>query len=335
MNPTTDTSGLRARLASRQLLVVTGKGGVGKTVVAATLGRLLAAGPGRRRVLVLEVDPRESLHRMFDLPPSGGEVAAAGDGLFLQNLKPGQVLDRVVEERLKIGALSRRVLSSPVYQNFSEGAPGLKEVAVLGHALRLVEGIDPALRGEPFDTVVLDAPATGHGVSMLSAPRLLSEVIEDGPFGAMGSELAAFVADPGRCGVVVVTTAEEMPVAEAFELAERLDRDLGRGVELLAVNGVYPPLPEGVDAEAAAADPALGPAFDPALDPVLDLWSHRRRLQEREMARLAERWRGPRVELPKLPFERGPVLVDALHACLLRRLAALSAGPADAAGGEA
>jgi hypothetical protein len=98
-----------------------------------------------------------------------------------------------------------------------------------------------------------------------------------------------------------------MPVAEAFELAERLDRDLGRGVELLAVNGVYPPLPAGADG--ADGD-----------DPALELWTHRRRLQEREMARLAERWRGPRVELPKLPVDRGPELIGRLEVCLARGL---------------
>ncbi|HMB52082.1 MAG TPA: hypothetical protein VKU40_02115, partial [Thermoanaerobaculia bacterium] len=123
-----------------------------------------------------------------------------------------------------------------------------------------------------------------------------------------------FVADPERCGVVVVTTPEEMPVAEALELAERLDRDLDRGVELLAINGVYPPLPAGARADAD--------------DPALDLWTHRRQLQEREMARLAERWRGPRVALPKLPVDRGPELIGRLETCLARGLDAPLTGGA-------
>ena len=195
-------------------------------------------------MLVLEIDPRENLHQMLGLPPSGGDLADAGGGLYLQNLKPRDVLDRVVAERLKIEALTRRVLASPVYQQFSEGAPGLKEVAILGHALRLVRGIDPVARAEPFDTVVLDAPATGHGVSLLAAPKLLSEVIEEGPFGHMGGELAEWVGDEERTGVVVVTTPEEMPVQEALELAARLDEQLARRPDLLVVNHLYPPLPE-------------------------------------------------------------------------------------------
>jgi anion-transporting ArsA/GET3 family ATPase len=300
--PTAPGRGLQA-LADRQLLVVTGKGGVGKTAIAATLGRLLAA---RRRVLVLEVDPRENLHRMLGRPPSGGEVTAAGGDLWLQNLKPREVVDRLVLERLRLQTLTRRVLASPVYQQFAEGAPGLKEVAVLGHAVRLVRGLERGPWGDRFDIVVLDAPATGHGVSLLTAPRLLSEVVAHGPVGQMGSDLARFVADPARCGVVVVTSPEEMPVQEALELAEALDQRLGRRPDLLVVNGVYPPFPEPP------------PAGDEA---VLSLWRDRRRYQEREMARLESAWPGPRVQLPKLPVDHGPRLVADLAGCLAQALA--------------
>ncbi|HUO87404.1 MAG TPA: ArsA-related P-loop ATPase [Thermoanaerobaculia bacterium] len=290
-----------ADLATRELVVVTGKGGVGKTVVAAALGRLLAA---LRRTLVLEVDPRENLHHMLGVPPSGGEVTEAivvGDGarLWLQNLKPREVVDRLVAERLRIGPLTRRVLASPVYQQFAVGAPGLKEVAVLGHALRLVEGRERGRWGDRFELVVLDAPASGHGVSLLTAPRLLAEVIDSGPVGSLGRELAAFVADPSRCGVVAVTTPEEMPVVEALELAVILEERFGRRPDLLVVNGVYPPLPPG------ERD-----------DPGLALWGDRRRVQEREIERLASEWVGPRVELPKLPVDAGPELVATLARCL-------------------
>lgn len=285
-----------ADLATRDLLVVTGKGGVGKTAVAAALGRLLAE---TRRTLVLEVDPRENLHHMLGVPPSAGEVTDAGGGLWLQNLKPREVVDRLVAERLRIGPLIRRVLASPVYQQFAEGAPGLKEVAVLGHALRLVEGRERGRWGDRFEIVVLDAPASGHGVSLLTAPKLLSDVIESGPVGSLGRELAAFVADPSRAGVVVVTSAEEMPVQEAIELAERLDEQFGRLPDLLVVNGVYPPFP--------GDQPAAG---------ALSLWRDRRHLQEREMARLDDEWTGPRVELPKLPVDPGPELAATLGRCL-------------------
>jgi len=288
-------------LERRELLVVTGKGGVGKTAISATLGRALAE--AGRRTLVVEVDPRENVHRMLGIPPSGGEILPAGPRLWVQNLKPRQVLDQVVREQVKIEFLVQRVLSSSGYEQFSAAAPGLKELAVLGHALRLHRGRE--LGAPELDVVILDAPATGHGVTLLTAPRLVSEVIHQGPFGRMAGELADWMADPARCGVVVVTQAEEMPVEEALELVDTLADRFGRGPELLVVNGLYPPL-DGAE----GGDPA---------DPAIDLWRRRRGINDRELAELKAHWQGPTVELPQLPLDSGPELIAVLKTCLLER----------------
>lgn len=307
-------------LATRRLVLVTGKGGVGKTALAAALGRTLA-GRGRR-VLLLEVDPRESAHQMLGAPPSGGEILAVGGGLCLQNLRPRRVLDELVRERVRLAAIAARVLRSPVYQHFADGAPGLKELAVLGYSLLLVRG---RVKNTPaVETVVLDAPATGHGASLLEGPGLVSEVIHGGPFGRMAAELAGFIGDPALCSVVVVTQAEEMPVTEALELRTLLARRLAREPELLVVNGLFPPLPPDQPARPAgtawaaststhAGEPRPGQAEREGRDAALSLWRARRRLNERELARLAEGWRGPRVELPLLPLARGPRLTAALE----------------------
>jgi anion-transporting ArsA/GET3 family ATPase len=276
-------------LARRQMVVVTGKGGVGKTTVAAVLARSLAA--RGRKVLLLDVDPRESLHHVLDVPPSGGEVVTVAARLQLQHLEPRRLLDDLVREKLKVGVLVRKVLASPVHQHFTEGAPGLKETAVFGRSLRLIEGHVPRGMAHP-DVVILDAPATGHAVAWLAAPRLISEVIRSGPIGHMATTIAAFMTDRERFGIVVVTTAEEMPVQESLELIERLQRR----PDLVVVNSLYPPLPE-----AAATD-----------DPAAELWAHRRGLNDRELARLQEHWSGPTAELPLLALDPGPLLVAAL-----------------------
>ncbi|MDA8016878.1 MAG: AAA family ATPase [Thermoanaerobaculia bacterium] len=288
-------------LQQRKLVVVTGKGGVGKSALTSALGRLLAT--SGRRTLMLEVDPRENLHQLLDVAPSAGEIVPVtrgetGGRLFLQNLKPHEVVDWVVRKQVKIDMLVERVQKSPVYHRFVEGAPGLKEMAILGHALRLVRG-DMGREVPPLDTVVLDAPATGHGVYLLTASRLYAEAIAEGPFADLAREVADFTADAEACSVVVVTLAEEMPVQEALELRESLQTRFGREPELLVVNGLYPEVPE-VD----------GPSHD--ADGLLDLWQRRRGVNARELQRLAREWDGARVSLPLLPVDRGPILVDQL-----------------------
>jgi len=292
---------LLERLAGLKLLVVTGKGGVGKSALTAALGRALER--IGRRVLLLEIDPRESLYQLLDVPPSGGEFARVRDGLYIQNLSPRAVLDEVLRERVGIDLISRRVLASPIYTHFAEAAPGLKEVAALAHALRVVQG----RTGPEVDLVVLDAPATGHGVSMLKAPQLVADVIGEGPIGQMGAELARFIADAESCGILVATAAEEMPVQEALELIASLARRLDRRPEALLVNAVYPEVGE---TEAAG-------------DPAVELWIRRRRVNERQLARLTDSWRGPCLELPFLPLDRGVELSDRLGHLLQDELEAL------------
>jgi len=312
--------GILERLARRELVVVTGKGGVGKTAVSAALGVALAR--RGRRVLVVEVDPRENVHQMLGVAPSGGAIVSAGPRLWVQNLKPQQVLDEIVREQVKVPFLADRVLASAIYQQFAAGAPGLKELAILGHGFRLrrrgrMDGeTDGWLGGTPgapeLDVVVLDAPATGHGVALLAAPQLVAEVIHQGPFGRLAAELARLAADPARLGVAVVTQAEEMPVEEALELRTALAARLDRAPELLVVNGLYPPVYPHAPRAHAAHD---------AEDPLADLWRRRRALNERELARLLAAWRegpapSPVLELPQLPADRGRALTEALAGCL-------------------
>ncbi len=278
-------------LSGRQLVVVTGKGGVGKTTLAAAMARLFAA--GGRRTLLLETDPRESLHQLLGTEPSGGRIVAAGVRLSAQNLQPMAVVEGLVREKVKLKRLADVVLQSVVFQQFAQGAPGLKEMAVLGYALRMV-------RGEyrhKADVVVLDAPATGHGASMLAAPLVLAEAVGGGQIGEMAKDLAGFIADPRRCGVVLATLAEEMPVQETLELVDLLSRRMGRRPEWLIANALYPPVPP------ASRRTGIEPA-------TLDLWRQRRAVNDRELGRLRDAWDGPLVEIPLLPLDRGPVLLD-------------------------
>jgi hypothetical protein len=289
MSPSNSSSSLD-RLSQAKLVVVTGKGGVGKTTISAALARLFSA--SGRRTLLLEADPRESLHQVLGTEPSGGELMAAGRNLWLQNLRVQDAVDAMVREKIPISFMANRVLDSPVYQHFVEGAPGIKEAAFLGYAYRMVSG---KTKPKP-DVVVVDAPATGHGLTLLTAPGLFAQVIEGSQLGELIAELAAFVADPAQCAVVVVTLAEEMPVQETLELVTLLQEKLNRAPELIVANALYPPF-----SAKARGDAEL-----------LALWQGRRAVNEREMTRLLEGWRGPLAELPLLPMDRSPALLSAL-----------------------
>jgi anion-transporting ArsA/GET3 family ATPase len=281
------------RLEKLELVVVTGKGGVGKSVVTAALGRLLAT--RGRKVLLFEVDPRENLHQLLDTEPSGGEIVKASPGLFLQHIEPRELIDDLVREKLKIKMLVKRVLASPVHRHFTEGAPGLKESAVFGRALRMVEGHGPPILRRP-DVVILDAPATGHGVSWLAAPQLVADVVRSGPIGHMADLISAFLGDRARFGVVVVTTAEEMPVEESAELIEALRSRFNRQPEAVVANALYPPCDD----------------VDPAGDPAARFWMDRRTINVAQLERLDEVWAGPLAEIPLVPIDPGPALVGAV-----------------------
>jgi len=282
--------------AHTRLILVSGKGGVGKTVVAAAIGQLLAESD--RRVLVLEADPRDNLHHLFGVEPSGGAIVTAGSRLSIQNASPRAILDDVVRDRLKIGALSSRVLASPLYQHFADGAPGIKEMMLLGYAMQAVEG-----RRRKADVVILDAPASGHGLSLLTAPQLVSDVITTGPLGTMARRIAAFVADAEHSGIVLATLAEESPITELLETVATIAERTGRVVDLVAVNQVWPAITDDTDGAGA-----------------MDLWAVRRRMNERELARLGKAWRGATGRLPLVGEDFGPALLAELVEALRPQL---------------
>ena len=269
-----------------RLVVVTGKGGVGKTVVAAATGRRLA--DAGHRVLILEADPRENLHHLFGADPSGGAVVKVDRSLAIRNANPRLILDDVVRHTLRVGALSRRVLASPIYQHFADSAPGLKEMMLLGYALQVTEGKADTKAA----VVVLDAPASGHGLSLLASPLLVADVITTGPLGKMARRIAGMIADAGQTEITLVTLAEEMPVQETFETAEQIEARLGRPVTRVVANALWPALPR----EAPGDD-------------VHALWTARRAHNERELARLRRRWPSSLAEVPLIGADFGPALL--------------------------
>jgi anion-transporting ArsA/GET3 family ATPase len=158
----------------------------------------------------------------------------------------------------------------------------------------MVEGHGPRALRRP-DVVILDAPATGHGVSWLAAPQLVADVVKSGPIGHMAELIADFLGDPERVGMVVVTTAEEMPVEESRELIQALRRRFDRQPDAVVANALYP-----------------APKIDRDDDPTAELWRRRHAINTAQLERLGAFWAGPLAEVPLMPIDPGPKLVGAI-----------------------
>jgi hypothetical protein len=222
----------------RKLLVVTGKGGVGKTTVAAALG-LLAASAGRRTIVV-ELGQESRLPRLFGRAPSApGLETRLQERLSSISIDP----DRALLEWLQAlgGRVSGRVLaSSGTFQYFAAAAPGAKELVAMVKIWQLTREQSRRNSAGGYDLVVLDAPATGHALGMLSSPHTFGAIARVGPIAGHTHQVQELLESPSRSGYLAVALATEMAVTEALELEDALGARLGRSLSAVVVNALLP-----------------------------------------------------------------------------------------------
>jgi len=224
-------------LVARRLVVLTGKGGVGKSVVGAALA--LAARARGKRVLLVEVGAALEASRRLGGPPSRSRETEALPGLFTLNLEPQAVMDEYVRHMLRLELVARRVLASPIYHRFFAAAPGLKELMVLGKIMVLEEAQRRLSREPLWDLIVVDAPATGHGLAYLKVPLAASLAVPVGPIGHNAGRILAMLRDRERTALVVVAAPEEMAVVEAVELYRAAEGDVGVEPQAVVLNGCH------------------------------------------------------------------------------------------------
>jgi anion-transporting ArsA/GET3 family ATPase len=228
-------------LLSRRLVYVSGKGGVGKSTIAAALG--LAALRRGNRVVVAEV------HRRTDV-----EHAVTSRGVDHISIDPQDAMEEYLTDQLRVRALADVLVSSRAFTYFAAATPGMRELLTAGKVWELAQDERRSPGAEPYDLVVVDAPATGHGLAVLAAPRTFAQAARVGPIARQGGIIDATFSDARQTAVVAVTTPEELPVNETLALRDGLREQMGAELALVVVNGVRPDRFTSADAQALRAD---------------------------------------------------------------------------------
>jgi anion-transporting ArsA/GET3 family ATPase len=220
-------------LLDRKLLFVTGKGGVGKSTVAAALA-LLAAERGKK-TLVCEFDAKGNLADFFESGPTKFQPREVAPRLFAMSMDPEESLKEYLTLQLRLPLMARIGPLARIFEFVATAAPGVREILTVGKVVWEV-------REAHWDLVVVDASATGHIVGQLTAPQAINELVQVGAIRQQTDWLVEILSDANRTGLVIVATPEEMPVNETIELAERLDRETDVDLAAVIVNRVLPEL---------------------------------------------------------------------------------------------
>ena len=321
-----------------RVLIVAGKGGVGKTTVTAALAHLAAR--SGLSVLVVELEGRPGVAAAFghDVPLDyAGSVLTAAGAVPLDDdgddpaarIPPGTVRARVITpddallEYLAdhgLRRVSKRLLSSGIVDLVAGSIPGIRDVLVLGKVKQIE-------RSGVADLVLVDAPATGHTMTFLSSARGLVDAARSGPIRSQAADVVDLLSDPTRCQVALVTLPEEMPVNEAVEAAYQLEDRVGIALGPVIVNGCYPPA-RGLHTPAADAAAAAGVTLDAgllsALDRAREFRLTRQELQEEQLLRLAHQLPLAQVRVPYIfASSIGPTELGTISTALGAGVAAL------------
>ncbi len=304
------------------MVIVAGKGGVGKTTVTATLA--VAAARAGRNVLIVEVEGKSGLATAFNRPALGYDEQDLAPGIRGRTLTPDAALRDWLEGN-GLKRISKRLVQTGALDVIATAVPGMKDILVLGK----VKGLE---QSRDADLIIVDAPAAGHALTFLTSAQGLLDAVAVGPVRKQAADVVEMLSDPARCQVVLVTLPEETPVNEAVDTAFAIEDRVGVRLGPIVVNGCYPDLALPAASATAAAAQADGQMIDvfvsdheaSDLAAAAAFRAERTEIQLAQADRLAEALPLPQIRLPFLfTSEIGPAEIEQLADAFIDGLAAL------------
>ena len=228
------------QIFDKRLIFVTGKGGVGKSTVAAALG--VAAARDGKRTIVCEVAQQERMSYVFHREGVGYRETEIGDDLYAFSIDPQRALEEYLQMQIRIKPVYDLMFKNRIFTYFAAATPGLRELVTIGKVWELAQLDRRVKRGDKYDLVIVDAPATGHGIGILRTPKTFGDIARVGPIKRQADTIHKFITDPALTAVVAVAWPEEMPVNETVDLQRNLHAELGLQLDRIFMNGLYPHL---------------------------------------------------------------------------------------------
>ena len=290
-------------LFDKRLVFVTGKGGVGKSTISIALG--MAAASRGKRTIVCEVGGQETASRVFHRAEVGFHEVELAENLWAISIDPDDSLREYLLLQLKVRAMRDMLVRSKIFNYLTAATPGLKELVTIGKIWELAQPSRRVKKAHEYDLVIVDAPATGHGIGFLQTPRTFANIARMGPVHSQAQELDRFITDHSATGVAIVSLPEEMPVNETASLESQLRDDVGTAVDRVYMNGLYPE--RFSDGDASELERALEQCHGPTSAAIRAALSEyrRSRSQRAQLQRLKE---AVSVPVKTLPFIFKPSL---------------------------
>jgi anion-transporting ArsA/GET3 family ATPase len=286
----------------KRLVFLTGKGGVGKSTVAAALG-IVATRRGKRTI-ICEVAQQERMSSVFQTKGVGYHETEIAQDLYAFSIDPQRALEEYLQMQIKVKPVYDLMFKNRVFTYFAAATPGLRELVTIGKVWELAQLDRRVKRGDKYDLVIVDAPATGHGIGILRTPKTFSDIARVGPVKRQADAIYEFITDPDLTSVCAVAWPEEMPVNETLDLRRNLGEELDLDLDEIFMNGLYPELfsdeeTEALRARAESADGKGDALLQAAVRAALS--EHRRAsAQRQQLQRLREESGEAVVELPFL-----------------------------------